>query len=567
VSSFFPRKGPDALLEAYGRAFSIEDPVTLVIKTFPNPHNRIHEQLRDVREKYPNFPHVLVIEEDLSDSALKALYQHCHVLVAPSCAEGFGLPLAEAMLSGLPVITTAWSGQMDFCTTDNAWLVDYCFEQADTHFNLRPSAWAAIDVDALASAMQEAQQSGPETLQAMAQRGRDLLLREFSWAKVADRLIDFYKTLQNGHGRSPCVGWISTWNAKCGIATYSEHLTARMDTKPIVLAARSDATLCPDDSCVVRCWDVGDDDNLSGLEQAIDERKLDVLVIQFNFGFFSHDYLYRFIKSQKDIGRVVVVDMHATIDPPQAPNKKLSNFAPALALADRLLMHSIADMNRLKSLGLADNLALFPHGILDYPRSVRGNAQVPTIATYGFCLPHKGLEEIVEAVGLMRDDGERVNLRMVNAEYPIDFSAQLADSLRQKVSDLGLNDQITIETRFLPDEESLALLQEADVVLFVYHPTSESASGAVRYGLAIGKPILVTDLPIFAEFGQAVWRVTDNSPALLAQSLRAVLEHVRSGSAEHLHRQQLAEDWCKQHQYSWLSKRLEGLLQGLAHSF
>ncbi|MBZ9922814.1 glycosyltransferase, partial [Mesorhizobium sp. BR1-1-7] len=41
VSSCFPRKGADLLLEAYGRAFSSRDDVVLIIKTFPNPHNEI----------------------------------------------------------------------------------------------------------------------------------------------------------------------------------------------------------------------------------------------------------------------------------------------------------------------------------------------------------------------------------------------------------------------------------------------------------------------------------------------------------------------------------------------
>ncbi len=45
VSSCFPRKGIDALLEAYGRAFTDADDVSLVIKTFENPHNEVHSLL------------------------------------------------------------------------------------------------------------------------------------------------------------------------------------------------------------------------------------------------------------------------------------------------------------------------------------------------------------------------------------------------------------------------------------------------------------------------------------------------------------------------------------------
>lgn len=564
VSSFFPRKGPDALLEAWAQAFDDDDDVCLVIKTFPNPHNRVHEQLEALFTRFPRCAPIHVIEDDMSDADLKALYQRCQVLVAPSCAEGFCLPIAEAMLTGIPAITTGWSGQLDFCRPENSWLVDYRFEQADTHFRLLPSAWAAIDVDALATAMKSAYGTSAELRRAMAERGRELLLNDFSWSRVAERLIAFYRTLQGLQSSSPAkVGWITTWNTKCGIATYSEHLMAGFARRPYVMAARADDLIEPDGEHCTRCWTISDNDDLSVLAQAIDKQDLSALVIQWNFGFFHHDHFLRFMQQQKAAGRVVLIDMHATVDPPQALHKKLANYVSALALADRLLVHSIADLNRLKEFGLVENLALFPHGVLDVPVRHGEKLPVPTIATYGFCLPHKGLEQVVEAVALLRDSGERVDLHMVNAEYPVDFSADLARKLRARVEALDLSGQISLETRFLSDTESLALLQAADLVLFVYHPTSESASGAVRYGLASGKPTLVTDLPIFAEFGDAVWTVKNSEPSMLANSLREVLAHIRSDSSEHQRKLEAAEAWRSQHSYAWLSERLEGMIQGL----
>lgn len=564
VSSFFPRKGPDALLDAWAKAFTDADDVCLVIKTFPNPHNRVHAQLESLIARYPRCAPIHVIEDDMADPDLKALYQRCQVLVAPSCAEGFCLPIAEAMLTGIPAITTGWSGQLDFCTPENSWLVDYQFEQADTHFKLLPSAWASVDIDALALAMKNAFGTSADIRQEMARRGRELLLSKFSWSNVAERLIAFYHGLQVPKTTSSgMVGWVSTWNTKCGIATYSEHLMASFGQVPHVLAARNGDLLEPDGVNCTRCWNVSDEDELSDLAEAIDKQDLGALVIQWNFGFFHHDHLLRFIKQQKAAGRVVLIDMHATVDPPQALHKKLANFAPALALADRLLVHSIADLNRIKSFGLVENLALFPHGVLDIPLANCERLPVPTIATYGFCLPHKGLEQVVEAVALLRDAGERVDLRMVNAEYPIDFSADLARSLQVRVDTLDLGGQVSLETRFLPDVESLSLLQAADLVLFAYQPTSESASGAVRYGLASGKPTMVTELPIFAEFGDAVWRVSDSDPLSLAKALKEVLAHIRSDSPEHQRKQEAAAAWRVQHSYAWLSERLEGMIQGL----
>jgi glycosyltransferase involved in cell wall biosynthesis len=565
VSSFFPRKGPEALLESYGDAFSDDDDVSLIIKTFSNPHNEVNILLNRYRSLNKKYPHVILIEDDFSDSDLKALYECCDVLVAPSCAEGFGLPLAEAMLSGLPVITTAWSGQLDFCNSENSWLVDFNFEQAKTHFNLLPSAWAAIDKSRLSQAMLLARETSKEMRSAMASKGRSFLYENFTWTKVAQRLIDFYQKLKNTpHLVEPKIGWISTWNVKCGIATYSEHLLQYFDISPIVLAARDASILREDDRNCKRCWGFDAGEDFSDICTQINNENLDVLVVQFNFGFFNHEKLTQFFQKQKAAGRILIVDLHATIDPPHAPEKCMKNYVEALALCDRLLVHSIADMNRMKAFGLESLLTLFPHGILEIPEPVPLPLDhVPTIATYGFCLPHKGLLEVLQAVALLRDQGKRVDLNMVNAVYPIDFSHALMEELHQKVVALKLENQVKIESRFLPDEDSLDQLQSADLIVFAYHPTSESASGAVRYGLACGRPTLVTDIPIFEELGDTVWRVDGHTPAQLAERIWEVLKQIEMDTTLAKTYAENAKLWRDQHRYSSLSKRLSGIILGI----
>ena len=66
ISSCFPRKGVDVMLKAYGQAFTDQDDVSLIIKTFPNPHNEVHEWLRQAKGERTDFPHVIIIEEDFS---------------------------------------------------------------------------------------------------------------------------------------------------------------------------------------------------------------------------------------------------------------------------------------------------------------------------------------------------------------------------------------------------------------------------------------------------------------------------------------------------------------------
>lgn len=571
VSSCFPRKGIDALLEAYGRAFTSADDVSLIVKTFPNPHNEIHALLADCRSRMANYPDVVVMEGDLSESDLKALYQHCQALVAPSRAEGFGLPMAEAMLSGLPVVTTRWGGQLDFCTDDTAWLVDFTFKRAATHFDLFASVWADPDIDSLAAALTSVRQAPFARRQAKAEAGRQLLLESFKWSDVAARLVTAAQAWSSNTAEvaEPRIGWISTWNTKCGIAAYSEHILRHFPSSVTVLAPHEDGKIRKDGEECVRAWRADKDENDFGeLCDKIDELGLDTLVLQFNYGFYNFRELRKFIERQVDMGRVVMAVLHSTGDPdlPPAWNWSLSEVIPGLARCHRVLVHSPNDLNRMKQLGLTDNVMLFPLGVLERePATMPARvASAPVVAAYGYCLPHKGLLELVEAVDLLRKKGTPVRLRLVNAQYPAPVSTQLVAQLRDVVRKLSLGDWVEAHHEYLEDEECLGLLQSADLVVFPYQETNESASAAVRFGIASHRPVGVTPLRIFDDLGNAVFRFDGTAPQAIADGISSALKAIATDSDEAKAVAAAAVRWRAAHSYRALASRLHNVAVALA---
>jgi glycosyltransferase involved in cell wall biosynthesis len=359
---------------------------------------------------------------------------------------------------------------------------------------------------------------------------------------------------------------VTTYRKRCGIATYSEHLIDVLGIPSIILANRTDDTSRDDSSDIVRCWNEGKVDDFSDLSAAIDEHQLDAIVIQFNYGFFDLKQLARLIHILCDEKKCVIVTLHSTIDPPHDSSRKLSTIVDALARCDRLLVHSVQDLNRLKTYGLIDNVSLFPHGVLVQPvKIVQRSCEEKTVrlASYGFFLPNKGLIELIEAVRILKAANFSFRLDLVNATYPADISYELVEHARRLIQSHGLADEVRLITDFLPDEESLALLSEAEIVLYPYQRTAESASGAVRYGLAVGKAVAVTPLPIFDDVASCVFTLPGFSPPELARGIFDLTEKLRRGGEDVVGVMERAQQWRDVHGYPVVGRRMAGTIRGL----
>lgn len=116
------RKNPEAVLQAFAGAFSKTRDVGLIIKTMntgPNAH-----ALRTMLCKHRINANVFIFDTVMNPGEIASLYHCADAYVSLHRSEGFGRTIAEAMLAGLPVVVTNYSGNRDFCTDETAFLVD-----------------------------------------------------------------------------------------------------------------------------------------------------------------------------------------------------------------------------------------------------------------------------------------------------------------------------------------------------------------------------------------------------------------------------------------------------------
>ena len=221
---------------------------------------------------------------------------------------------------------------------------------------------------------------------------------------------------------------------------------------------------------------------------------VDAVVLQFNFGFFRPAALKRLLERLHGDGMLVFMTLHATMDVDvPGMTARLGDIRTALARVCRLLVHSVHDLNRLKQIGLVENVALFPMG-LPQPftgdrRAVRRSLGLDgkrIVASFGYLLPNKGLPELVRAFALLHTRHPDTHLLMLNALYPIAVSEQERDVCLDEIRRLGVQDSVTLITDFLDEATALARLAASDVVVYPYQHTQEFSERRSENGPRLG---------------------------------------------------------------------------------
>lgn len=194
VGRWEARKGIADLVRVFDRTFADADNVELVLAGLAanQPDLNVGGRLRALRLRRPDrlkiIPHVRAHE------TFAGLYTACDAFVAPFRAEGWGLPVIEAMACGLPTIVTGYSGPTEF-VGPYAWRIDHRLVPVEAGYLDRADGdcgvWAEPDWRHLADLMRHLYENR-STTRDRARAGSEHVRTAHTWersAAVADRII------------------------------------------------------------------------------------------------------------------------------------------------------------------------------------------------------------------------------------------------------------------------------------------------------------------------------------------------------------------------------------------
>ena len=200
VSSLFSfgsaleRKNPYAAVTAFTTAFGEAEDAWLILKSNHGGNSGEKKQFLDFIKPYPN---IRLIDDIWEKDEVLGLIKASDVYLSLHRSEGFGLPIAEAMLLGTPTVVTDWSGSRDFCNESNSFPVSYTLipvKSSHPEFaGLDEVKWADPDSVVAAGILKKIHQE-PEIARAKA----GLCLREFNSHFSEPRYIHALNKLKQG---------------------------------------------------------------------------------------------------------------------------------------------------------------------------------------------------------------------------------------------------------------------------------------------------------------------------------------------------------------------------------
>lgn len=362
---------------------------------------------------------------------------------------------------------------------------------------------------------------------------------EVRWLKSEDR--DLFSFIRESMNKIE-PAYVSTYPpSECGIATFCKDVATSVAkytpfSKPSIIAIKRENEIEPYER-VVR-FQILKEDKQSYFDAAkfINESSIDIVSIQHEFGIYGGpdgEYVLDLLESVK---KPAIATLHTVLQNP-SPNQKriiqemgrLCDCLVVMVKTGRKILTDVYDIDPSK-------VTIIPHGVPNVHRvsaakvkRALGLADKQIISTFGLISRGKGIEHVIKAMPKILEKHPNAVYLVLGETHPgvrKHEGESYRNYLTEIISDLGIEDNVRFNNRFLALSELVRYLCATDVYVTPYLSKDQICSGTLAYALGCGRAILSTPY-LYAEEVLADGRgilVDFESPDSIADNVNRVLD-------------------------------------------
>ena len=290
---------------------------------------------------------------------------------------------------------------------------------------------------------------------------------------------------------------------KCGIATFTADLCEQLGTyHPNITIDVYPLLGAQDDAVSANDIRADDPESYARAARRINESGVDAIWLQHEFGIFGGadgDMVCDFVNR---LAAPLILTCHTVLAEPSSRQETVLCHLVSRASQIMVMSRHSVDLLATRYRASRSTLTLIEHGAPDRPfgrqeqfKENLGLQGRKVLMTFGLLGPGKGLETAIAALPRIVERHPDVLYRIVGATHPNLVTTQgerYRERLMNLAAQLGVDDHIAWDNRFLDTPELLDQLEACDIYITPYPGLQQSTSGTLSYAVALGKALIST---------------------------------------------------------------------------
>jgi glycosyltransferase involved in cell wall biosynthesis len=298
---------------------------------------------------------------------------------------------------------------------------------------------------------------------------------------------------------------------ECGIATYSQDLIQAIHNKfsesvTIQVCAlesgETNYTYPEDVTYIIKTSIAAEYEKLAN--HINNDPGIQIVLFQHEFGFF-HTQKDAFQQLISEIKKPVVIVFHTVLPNPSERLKLQIQRIAATVKSIIVMTHTSSDILTSQYNIPVQQITVIPHGthlvlhlsekILKAKYRLEGRK---VLTTFGLLSAGKSVETTIDSLPAIVKQNPEVIFLVIGKTHPEvvkNDGESYRQMLEERVSELGLQNQVRFINKYLGLAELLEYLQLTDIYIFATNDPHQAVSGTFAYAMSCACPIISTPIP------------------------------------------------------------------------